>query len=80
MPVLTVVRVEVLPGEAVRAGQVLVVLEAMKMEHSVVAPRDGTLAELRVSAGQSVDRGTVLGVFDTEDADSKAGTEDGAGE
>jgi 3-methylcrotonyl-CoA carboxylase alpha subunit len=58
------------------------VLEAMKMmEHPVVAPRDGTLAELRVSAGQSVHQGTVLVVLDTEDADSRAGTtEDGAGE
>jgi propionyl-CoA carboxylase alpha chain len=62
----TVVRIEAQPGDAVRAGQVLVVLEAMKMEHSVRAPGDGTLTELRVSAGQSVDQGTVLGVVDSE--------------
>jgi acetyl/propionyl-CoA carboxylase alpha subunit len=60
----TVVRVEAWPGDAVRAGQVLIVLEAMKMEHSVCAPRDGTLAQLNVSAGQSVDQGTVLVVVD----------------
>jgi acetyl/propionyl-CoA carboxylase alpha subunit len=59
----TVVRVEVAPGEVVTAGQVLVVLEAMKMEHSVRSPHDGTVAEVRVSAGQAVDSGTVLAVL-----------------
>jgi len=77
----TVVRVEARPGEAVRAGQVLVVLEAMKMEHSVCAPYDGTLAELRVSPGQSVDLGTVLAVLDAvADRSDAAGEEGGAGE
>jgi acetyl/propionyl-CoA carboxylase alpha subunit len=60
----TVVRVQAAPGDAVAAGQVLVVLEAMKMEHSVRSPHDGTLAEVRVSAGQAVDTGTVLAVLD----------------
>jgi biotin carboxyl carrier protein len=60
----TVVRVEARPGDAVRAGQVIIVLEAMKMEHPVCAPRDGTLTQLNVSAGQSVDQGTVLVVVD----------------
>jgi propionyl-CoA carboxylase alpha chain len=67
----TVVRVEAQPGDIVRAGQVLVVLEAMKMEHPVRAPRDGMLTQLQVSAGQSVDQGTVLVVL---------GSEDGSGE
>jgi acetyl/propionyl-CoA carboxylase alpha subunit len=74
----TVVRVEVQAGEAVRAGQVLVVLEAMKMEHSVCAPHDGTIAELRVSAGQSVDLGTVLVVLDAAAGRSEAAGEQGA--
>jgi propionyl-CoA carboxylase alpha chain len=76
----TVVRVEVRPGEPVRTGQVLVVLEAMKMEHPVRAPHDGALARLNVSAGQTVDMGTVLAVVDNA-ADSpadSAGGEDGA--
>jgi biotin carboxyl carrier protein len=60
----TVVRVAAVPGDAVAAGQVLVVLEAMKMEHSVRSPHDGTVAEVRVSAGQAVDSGTVLAVLD----------------
>jgi acetyl/propionyl-CoA carboxylase alpha subunit len=60
----TVVRVEAQLGDSVHAGQVLVVLEAMKMEHSVRTPHEGTLARLSVSAGQSVDMGTVLAVVE----------------
>ena len=53
----TVVRVEARLGDSVHAGQVLVVLEAMKMEHSVRTPHEGTLARLNVSAGQTVEDG-----------------------
>jgi len=60
----TVVRVEARLGDSVHAGQVLVVLEAMKMEHPVRSPHEGTLARLNVSAGQSVDMGTVLAVVE----------------
>jgi propionyl-CoA carboxylase alpha chain len=60
----TVVRVEAQLGDSVHAGQVLVVLEAMKMEHSVRTPHEGTLARLNVSAGQAVDMGTVLAVVE----------------
>ena len=60
----TVVRVEARLGDSVHAGQVLVVLEAMKMEHSVRTPHEGTLARLNVSAGQTVDMGTVLAVVE----------------
>jgi acyl-CoA carboxylase subunit alpha len=60
----TVVRVEARLGDSVHAGQVLVVLEAMKMEHPVRTPHEGTLAQLNVSAGQSVDMGTVLAVVE----------------
>ena len=74
----TVVRVEVRPGEPVRTGQVLVVLEAMKMEHPVRAPHDGALVRLNVSAGQAVDMGTVLAVVDTDSPADSAGGEDGA--
>jgi acetyl-CoA/propionyl-CoA carboxylase biotin carboxyl carrier protein len=48
-------------GEAVTAHQPIVVLEAMKMEHAVVAPIDGTLSRLDVSEGQQVQRGDMLG-------------------
>ena len=60
----TVVRAEAQLGDSVHAGQVLVVLEAMKMEHSVRTPHAGTLARLNVSAGQTVEEGTVLAVVE----------------
>ena len=60
----TVVRAEAQLGDSVHAGQVLVVLEAMKMEHSVRTPHAGTLARLNVSAGQAVEEGTVLAVVE----------------
>jgi biotin carboxyl carrier protein len=59
-----VVRVLVETGAAVVKGQPLVVLEAMKMEHTVASPADGTVSEIRVSAGQQVDAGAVLAVVD----------------
>jgi propionyl-CoA carboxylase alpha chain len=54
-------------GDRITAGQLLVVLEAMKMEQRITAPAGGTLAELRVAAGDAVDAGCVLAVVD-EDA------------
>jgi propionyl-CoA carboxylase alpha chain len=56
----TVVSVEVAAGDAVRAGQVLIVLEAMKMEHRIVAPADAVVSEVLVQAGDRVDAGDVL--------------------
>jgi propionyl-CoA carboxylase alpha chain len=58
----TVVRVEVAEGERVRAGTVVVVLEAMKMEHVVRAPHDGVVASLSAAVGRAVDTGHVLAV------------------
>jgi acetyl/propionyl-CoA carboxylase alpha subunit len=55
-----VVRVGVGVGDTVRAGQPVVWLEAMKMEHAISAPTDGVLVELAVTAGQQVDLGAVL--------------------
>jgi propionyl-CoA carboxylase alpha chain len=57
-----VVRVLVAQGDAVSAGQALVVLEAMKMEHTVTAPVDGFVAEIAVGPGDQVDTGQVLAV------------------
>ncbi len=64
----TVVRVLGESGAAVTAGQPLVVLEAMKMEHTVAAPGDGVLGEVRVAAGDQVDTGQVLAVVEEADA------------
>ena len=55
-----VVRVLVEAGATVTKGEPLVVLEAMKMEHTVASPADGTVSEVRVTAGQQVDAGAVL--------------------
>ena len=49
-----VIAVDVAAGQAVSKGQRLLVLEAMKMEHALTAPFDGTVAELAVSEGQQV--------------------------
>ena len=55
-----VVRVLVAPGDVVRARQPLVVVEAMKMENELRATREGTIADVRVREGQSVDAGALL--------------------
>ncbi|AIY01369.1 methylcrotonoyl-CoA carboxylase subunit alpha [Arthrobacter sp. PAMC 25486] len=59
-----VVSVHVQAGDAVTAGQPLLVLEAMKMLHTIGAPADGVVAELPVMVGQNVDVGMVLAVVD----------------
>jgi acetyl/propionyl-CoA carboxylase alpha subunit len=61
-----ILRVTADAGSEVEAGAILVVLEAMKMEHQVTAPRRGRVAEVRVHEGQQVDAGTVLAVLAEE--------------
>ena len=55
-----VVAVNVKEGQKVKAGDLLVTLEAMKMNTPVNSPADGTVAKICVSAGQSVNEGEVL--------------------
>ena len=50
-----ILQVNVTPGQAVKAGTVLCVLEAMKMENEIMAPCDGTVAQVLVSKGATVD-------------------------
>ena len=52
--------VKVRVGDAVKKGQVLMILEAMKMENEIPAPQDGTVASIEVSEGASVDPGALL--------------------
>jgi acetyl-CoA/propionyl-CoA carboxylase biotin carboxyl carrier protein len=56
----TIVKAAVKAGDVVKAGDLLIVLEAMKMENHINSPRDGTVAEVNVKAGQNVETGTVL--------------------
>lgn len=64
----SVVQVAVEVGEQVRKGAPVVVLEAMKMEHTVHAPADGVVSAVDVEVGQQVDTGAVLAVIDEEPA------------
>ena len=56
----TVVRVNVSQGQAVNAGDVLCVLEAMKMENDITAPKAGTITQVVTAKGSSVSSGDVL--------------------
>ena len=55
--------VNVAQGAAVKAGDILVILEAMKMENEILAPRDGTVAQVVVTKGATVDTGAPLVVL-----------------
>ena len=48
------------PGQAVKKGDVIVILEAMKMENEIVAPQDGTVARINAAAGDAVEAGATL--------------------
>ena len=56
----TILKVNVTAGQAVKAGDVLCVLEAMKMENDIAAPKDGTVTQVVVSKGASVATGDAL--------------------
>lgn len=55
-----VFKVEAAAGQAVKAGDAIIILEAMKMEIPVVAPQDGTVASINVSVGDAIENGDVL--------------------
>lgn len=59
----TVLSVNVSDGHAVKSGDVLFILEAMKMENEIMAPCDGTVASISVAKGGTVDPGTLLCVI-----------------
>jgi biotin carboxyl carrier protein len=56
----TILEIKVKPGDKVKNGQAVCVLEAMKMENEIPAPQDGTIASIEVTKGASVETGTVL--------------------
>ncbi len=55
-----IVSVKASVGQAVKKGDVILILEAMKMENEVVAPQDGTVASINVSDGDKVESGAVV--------------------
>ena len=65
----SVIRLGAVAGDRVRAGQPVVWLEAMKMEHTITAPADGVLTELGVVVGQQVEMGAVLARVETPAAE-----------
>jgi propionyl-CoA carboxylase alpha chain len=70
----TITAVNVEAGESVTAGQVLVLLEAMKMEHRILADVDGVVARVLVEVGQSVDAHALVVEFDeAPDSDEESG-------
>ncbi len=59
----TILSINVSNGSAVKKGDVLMILEAMKMENEIMSPCDGTIASVNVNAGASVETGAVLCVI-----------------
>ena len=59
----TILKVNVTQGQAVKEGDVLCVLEAMKMENEIMAPKAGTVTQVVVSKGSTVDTGAALVVI-----------------
>jgi biotin carboxyl carrier protein len=60
-----IIRVDVEPGRQVKEGDVLLVIEAMKMENEVLAPAAGTVKEVAVAAGARVSEGDLLVILET---------------
>jgi len=58
-----ILKVNVTQGQAVKEGELLCVLEAMKMENEILAPKAGTVTQVLVSKGSSVDTGAALVVI-----------------
>ena len=59
----TILDVKVAQGQAVKKGELVAILEAMKMENEIFAPVDGTIASVNVTKGTAVDNGTLLCVI-----------------
>ncbi len=56
----TIIKIHADNGDAVKAGQTVIVLEAMKMQNDIAAPKDGTVSDLAVAVGDNVKSGQIL--------------------
>jgi propionyl-CoA carboxylase alpha chain len=68
-----VIRLGAQVGDSVTAGQPLIWLEAMKMEHTITAPSDGVLSSLNVATGQQVEVGAVLAIVEAPESGQAKG-------
>ena len=59
----TILSVNVTPGQSVKKGDVLMILEAMKMENEIMCPRDGVVGSVQAAKGAAVESGTLLCVL-----------------
>jgi biotin carboxyl carrier protein len=59
----TIVSVEIAPGQSVKAGEIIMILEAMKMENDIVAPVDGVIKQILVNKGASVNTDEILAII-----------------
>ena len=59
----TILQIKKNGGEPVRKGEIIMILEAMKMENEIIAPRDGVIAQITVAKGSTVSTGDVLAVL-----------------
>jgi len=59
-----IINVLVTEGEQVKSGQGLLIIEAMKLENEIKSPKDGKVAEVKVAAGQTVEKGALLVVIE----------------
>ena len=75
----TVFRIKVGPGDQVRRGQEIVIIESMKMEHPVEAAADGTIASVAVAEGETVSAGQVLVVITPGTVDTAVADDENAG-
>ena len=75
----TVIAVHVAVGDSVVEGQLLMVVEAMKMEHKITAPADSVVAEVRFAVGDRVDTGDLLVALEHRPSDGESMTATGRG-
>jgi biotin carboxyl carrier protein len=61
-----IIKVNITPGQKVMKGDVLMIVEAMKMENHIVAPNEGEIEEINVNVGDSVETKTQLLIFKSQ--------------